>query len=139
MGLKKLAGKVDDYNDRLKAGKIGKIKPEDVEKVMAKLIAKEAALLEEIAETGNPSKIPRLERKLSIAREHIARAKWLLGQIEAPAADKGALAVSKEEAAAVTDASAAAQDAPPAAAKDAPAADQDEPARPDQRSQASGE
>ena len=132
MGLKKLAGKVDDYNDRLKAGKIGKIKPEDVEKVMAKLIAKEAALLEEIAETGNPSKIPRLERKLSIAREHIARAKWLLGQIEAPAADKGVTAATK-------DASAAEQDAPPAAAKDTPAADQDDPARPDQRSQASGE
>lgn len=104
MGLKKLSGKVDAYNDRVKAGKTGKIKPEDVEKVRAKLVAKEAALVAEIAEAENPAKIPRLERKLTIAREHIARADWLLGQIGAP-----------------TDAA------------------QDEPARPDQRSQASGE
>ena len=36
MGMKKLAAKVDDYNDRLESGKASKIKPGHVRKVLEK-------------------------------------------------------------------------------------------------------
>ncbi len=37
MGLKKLSGKIAEYNKRLKQGKVSKIKPDHVEKVLKKL------------------------------------------------------------------------------------------------------
>ena len=81
MGLKKLAAKVADYNDRLDSGKASKIKPGHVRKVLEKLHKKESSLIDELAEAENDKAKARLERKLEIAREHIARAEWLLGQI----------------------------------------------------------
>ncbi len=81
MGLKKLAAKVDDYNQRLESGKASEIKEKHVAKVLAKLRAKEADLAVEIVETEKPDKKARLERKLAIAREQMARAEWLLKEL----------------------------------------------------------
>ncbi len=82
MELTKLAAKVADYNDRLESGNASKIKPSHVRKVLEKLRAKEAELESEIADAKKNEKKVRLERKLGIAREHIARAEWLLGEID---------------------------------------------------------
>ncbi len=81
MGLKKLAEKVDDYNERLERGKSERIKPHHVEKVLKKLKKKTSVLKQEIKDTSNENRKIRLEKKLKIAREHIERAEWLLKQI----------------------------------------------------------
>ncbi len=81
MGLKNLAAKVMDYNQRLESGKASKIKPRHVEKVLQKLRAKSAALETEIAATKSPDKKARLEGKLKVARTHIERAEWLLKEL----------------------------------------------------------
>ena len=70
MGLKKLAEKVADYNERLRSGKASKIKPGHVEKVLEKLRKKSVELEAELAATHAPEKRVRLERKLA---EHAAR------------------------------------------------------------------
>ncbi len=80
MGLKKLAAKVDDYNERLERGKANKIKPDHVRKVLEKLRRKMAELESEIESTKNSNKKSRLKRKLGVAHEHKKRAKWLLGE-----------------------------------------------------------
>ena len=81
MGLKKLAEKVDDYNARLESGKVSKIKPSHVEKVLEKLRKKTAELEAEIASTSSDEKRARLERKLEIAHTHVERAEWLLKEL----------------------------------------------------------
>jgi hypothetical protein len=73
MGLKKLAAKVANYNDRLDSGKASKIKPDHVRKVLKKLRKKEGSLSEELADARDDEAKARLERKLEVAREHIAR------------------------------------------------------------------
>ena len=82
MGLKKLAARIADYNERLAAGEASRIAPEHVLKVLAKLRRKEADLIETLGATASAEKRDRLTRKLVIAREHIARAEWLLTQID---------------------------------------------------------
>lgn len=81
MGVENLAEKVAEYNDRLKQGKVEKIKPDHVKKVQKKLEKKTAELEAEIAASGNEDRKRRLNRKLAIAREHARRAEWLLDQI----------------------------------------------------------
>jgi hypothetical protein len=81
MGLRKLAQKVAAYQERLEAGKAGTIEPEHVEKVLDKLRRKEAELLARIAAEADPDERADLDRKLRVAREHIARAKWLLAEV----------------------------------------------------------
>ena len=81
MGLKKLSAKVVEYNERLESGKASKIKPRHVEKVLAKLRKKTAALESEIASNKNADKKARLKRKLGIAKKHVERAEWLLEKI----------------------------------------------------------
>ena len=81
MGLKKLSAKVDDYNERLVRGKVSKIKPSHVEKVLAKLRKKSAALQSEVTSTKSADKKARLKRKLGIAKKHIQRAEWLLHEV----------------------------------------------------------
>ena len=78
MGLKKLAAKVADYNERLKDGKASKIKPGHVRKVLEKLRKKSAELEAELASAHTPEKRARLSRKLEVARAHEERAEWLL-------------------------------------------------------------
>ncbi len=82
MGLKKLAAKVAEYNDRLDSGKASKIKPDHVRRVLQKLRKKELSLTEELAGARDEEAKARLERKLEVAREHVARAEWLLGEID---------------------------------------------------------
>jgi hypothetical protein len=81
MGLKKLAAKVAQYNERLESGKASKIKPSHVRRVLEKLRAKESSLEAEIAAAGDEERA-RLERKLEIAREQISRAEWLLAEVD---------------------------------------------------------
>ena len=81
MGVKKLAAKVADYDDRLQNGKAKKIKPDHVRKVLRKLRDKEAELAVQSAETKDSKKLDRVNRKLDIAREHIVRAEWLLDHV----------------------------------------------------------
>ncbi len=81
MGLKKLAAKVTEYNERLKDGKVSKIKPSHVQKTLEKLLKKSEELKEEIRTSDNAEKKVRLERKLGIAGEHIKRAEWLMEEI----------------------------------------------------------
>lgn len=81
MGLRKLAQKVADYQQRLEAGKARTIEPEHVEKVLDKLRRKEAELLARITAEGDPDERADLDRKLRVAREHIERANWLLSEL----------------------------------------------------------
>jgi hypothetical protein len=81
MGVKKLAAKVAEYYERLEQGKASKIKPNHVEQVLKKLRAKEAELQAEIETVDSDDKKARLERKLGIAQEHIARAEYLLTEL----------------------------------------------------------
>lgn len=81
MGMKKLAAKVDEYNERLESGKARKIKPDDVEKVLGKLRKKARELEDDLASATSADKKARLEKKLGIARAHIERGEWLLGEI----------------------------------------------------------
>jgi hypothetical protein len=82
MGLKKLADKVAEYNERLAAGKVEKIKPDHVKQVQKKLQKKTAELEAEIGATESQDKKVRLKRKLAIAREQAERAEWLLEKIK---------------------------------------------------------
>ena len=81
MGLKKLAAKVADYNERLESGKASKIKPDHVEKVLEKLRRKSGELEAEIEAAHSAEKRARLERKLEVARAQEERAEWLLRQL----------------------------------------------------------
>ncbi|MDC0343681.1 BREX-1 system adenine-specific DNA-methyltransferase PglX [bacterium] len=78
MGLKKLAEKVLEYNERFESGQASEIKPDHVEKVLRKLRAKSDELMTEIASARSSEKKARLERKLAIARTQIERGEWLL-------------------------------------------------------------
>ena len=81
MGLKKLAARVAEYQQRLDAGRARKIEPAHVEKVLGKLRRKEAELLSRLAAEDDAAERADLERKVRVAREHISRAEWLLGEI----------------------------------------------------------
>ncbi|MBS0125376.1 hypothetical protein [Thetidibacter halocola] len=81
MGLKKLAAKVVDYNERLDSGKASKIKPGDVEKVLLKLRKKVAEIEAGIEVAPSADKKARLESKLGVARAHVERAEWLLKEL----------------------------------------------------------
>ncbi|WP_323769290.1 hypothetical protein [Antarctobacter sp.] len=81
MGLKKLAAKVVDYNERLDSGMASEIKPLHVKKVLQKLRSKSTELEGEIASAKTAEKKARLEGKLQIARAHITRAEWLLQEL----------------------------------------------------------
>lgn len=81
MGLKKLAAKIVEYNERLESGKAGKIRPDHVERVIEKLRRKSAELEDDIASAHSDDKKARLERKLEVARTHLERAEWLLNEV----------------------------------------------------------
>lgn len=88
MGLKKLAAKMAEYNDRLNDGKAKAIKPNHVEKILGKLRDKETELTARIAETDNQEKRQRLSRKLTVAREQISRGEWLLDHVSRASEDR---------------------------------------------------
>lgn len=81
MGLKKLAAKVVEYNERLESGKASKIEPSHVQDVLEKLRQKSIDLEEEIASEPSAEKRVRLQKKLDVARTHVERAEWLLKEI----------------------------------------------------------
>lgn len=81
MGLKKLAAKLQDYDDRLAEDKASQIKPAHVERVLEKLRKKEAEISHDLLQKHSAGKRERLERKQSVAREQISRAQWLLEKV----------------------------------------------------------
>jgi uncharacterized protein YaiL (DUF2058 family) len=81
MELESIAEKLDKYFSRLERGKAAKIKPAHVEKVIAKLQAKQQLLQEELRAAEKPSKKSRLENKLVTVCEQVERAEWLLDKI----------------------------------------------------------
>lgn len=82
MGLTSTVEKLDKYFRRLDEGKAQKIKPSHLDKVMAKLDAKEASLRAELAETRKPSRRERLEDKLALVGEQRQRAVWLRQRLD---------------------------------------------------------
>jgi hypothetical protein len=83
MGLKKLAAKVAEYNERLESGKASRIEPAHVQAVLEKLKKKTASLEAGIATEPSQDKKARLEKKLSVAHAHVERAEWLLKELSA--------------------------------------------------------
>ena len=81
MGLKKLAAKVADYNERLRSGKAKKIEVDHVEKVLEKLRKKSTELQAELERAHSSEKRARLERKLEVAHTQVERAEWLLKEL----------------------------------------------------------
>lgn len=81
MGLKKLTAKVADYKLRLEKGQTSEIRPDHVHKVLTKLQKKEADLETRLAAETDPADRKRLAGKLTVAREQIARAQWLLEEL----------------------------------------------------------
>ena len=79
MAHEKLAEKLGDYFARLGAGRAHKIKPADVEKVIAKLRQRRDELRNQAEAT--PDKAERLALKIQTAEDLLARAEWLLEQI----------------------------------------------------------
>lgn len=77
MGLSSIVKRLDKYQERLAKGKVEKIKPRHIQKVIAKLTTMEAKLTTEIAEMTKPAKRKRFEDKVSRIREQIGKAKWL--------------------------------------------------------------
>lgn len=84
MAVSKHVEKLQKYFDRLHAGKVSKIKPSHVQKIIDKLAVKVAQIESEREEAGKPSKRERLGQKLLVIEEQIKRAKWLLQKLEEP-------------------------------------------------------
>jgi len=82
MPLTKAIEKLKKYYKRLEAGRTKKIKPSHVEKVIKKLVAKEASLLDEIEQAKKATKKDRLKQKLEATRKQIKRAQWLLEHVQ---------------------------------------------------------
>ncbi len=80
MPFEKLTSKLDRHFERLAEGKGRKIKPADVAKIIAKLEKRKAALMAEIAE--NADKAERLSHKIAAADEMLARAQFLMEQVQ---------------------------------------------------------
>lgn len=81
MSMKETADKLEKYQERLKSGKAEKIRPDHVGKILAKLVAREAELSAEIAETTKHGRRARLEEKRATLRELIDKARWLASQV----------------------------------------------------------
>ncbi|SDL11524.1 hypothetical protein [Aliiruegeria lutimaris] len=82
MALKKTIARLNEYRDRLKNKEVDQIKVGHVEKIIAKLEAKDAELLQRLEEAKKPEKKERLKAKQKIVRNQIARARWLRKQIK---------------------------------------------------------
>lgn len=81
MPIKDTAEKLEKYQERLRAGKAAKIRPEHVEKILEKLAAKQAEIAAELAGATKQGKRERLEHKLETVEELIEKARWLASQV----------------------------------------------------------
>lgn len=81
MAMSKHFEKLERYFERLETGKVAKIKPQHVQKIIDKLGVKIDQLESERAIAEKPSKRERLGQKLLVIEEQIKRAKWLLQEI----------------------------------------------------------
>lgn len=74
--------KLEDYYERFRKGKVGKIKLKHVDRVLEKLRSKKASLKTELKDAKKQEKQQRLTRKLSVLKFQIDRGEWLRSQIE---------------------------------------------------------
>ncbi|WP_138468588.1 hypothetical protein [Poseidonocella sp. HB161398] len=81
MGLKKLAAKLAEYRSRQERGNASEIRPDHVARILDKLHRKKSALAEAIADGPDGATRERLEHKLAVASEQIARAEWLMEEL----------------------------------------------------------
>lgn len=79
MAHEKLAEKLGAYFARLGEGRAHKIKPSDVEKVIEKLRKRRDELRSQAE--ASPDKAERMAQKITVAEDLLARAEWLLEQI----------------------------------------------------------
>jgi len=81
MALSDLAKKLADYRARLDAGQADRIAPAHVDRVIRKLEAKRAKLVDELATATAETERERLERKRAKAAALIEQAHWLRDQL----------------------------------------------------------
>lgn len=79
MDVESLTEKLGAYLARLKAGEADRIRPGDLEKVIAKLQAQRSALADEAAHT--PEQADRLQAQINSADALLYRAAWLLTEL----------------------------------------------------------
>ena len=79
MDVERLTEKLDAYLARLKAGEAQKIRPGDLEKVIARLQVQRSALADEAART--PEQADRLQAQIDSADVLLQRAAWLLTEL----------------------------------------------------------
>lgn len=77
MKLRRSDEKLNEYKDRLKAGKASKIKRKHIEDLTEKLKKKKIKIQDQIEDAKSAEKIARLKRKLKTIGEQIDRAEWL--------------------------------------------------------------
>lgn len=81
MALSDHAERLAEYRARLEDGRADRIEPAHVERVIAKLRAKQASLLARLATASAQGERERLQRKLAKAEALIEQACWLREQL----------------------------------------------------------
>ena len=81
MNRERLTDKVAEYEARLARGKADRIRPGDVQEVLRKLRKTIADLEAGRTAAATDDRKVRLDRKLTVARAHAARAEWLLDRL----------------------------------------------------------
>lgn len=81
MKLSQSHEKLKAYRKKLEAGKVVKITPEHIVKIIKKLKIKRAKVRDELADTKKSRKKDRLRRKLKTIADQVRRARWLKNQL----------------------------------------------------------
>lgn len=90
MSADDLAKKLGAVFSRFGQGKDQKIKPADVEKIIAKLRARRDDLQQHAVAAAGTRDVARMARKLASVEQLLARAQWLLAEIDSPQTDRPA-------------------------------------------------
>ena len=81
MPLSRLIEKLNKYTDRYERGKAEKIKASHVEKVLAKLEKREAALKAKLKAENKEENKARLKKRIRVNKKQAERARWLLKKL----------------------------------------------------------
>lgn len=82
MSADDLAKKLGAVFSRFGQGKDQKIKPADVQKIIAKLRTRRDDLQKDVVASAGTDKSVRLHQKLASAEQLLARAEWLLAELQ---------------------------------------------------------